>query len=321
MLAAGKHTLSGAYFLHGEEEFIKENAVATIVNGIDSALRELNMDVLDSAEATALIAACETLPLMAEQRLVLCRALPKDADGERIIKYIPNIAPSTLLIFSVKGKADGRSSFVKAMSKLDRAVEFAPLNELEAKRYIQKQAKLLDAPITDDTAAFFVALAGCNAAALFNELNKAADYAGKGNDITKNIVSKVVTRDVDYIVFEVLDHFLAGRAVDGMKVLYGLMAEGEKPIQIAERLREKAKLIIQARELIDKRTDKDEITRRLGVSPKYAWHVCKGAQRLSREQLNGLTAAAKALADVTVMQLTGKARAEDALIYALMLCR
>ena len=120
-------------------------------------------------------------------------------------------------------------------------------------------------------------------------------------------------------MFEVLDHFIAGRVADGMKTLNGLMENGEKAIMIAERLRDKAKLTIQARELLDKRTAKDEITRRLGVSPGYAWRVSDSAKRLTNAQLKGLADAALALAEVTTMQLTGKARAEDALIHALML--
>ena len=97
------------------------------------------------------------------------------------------------------------------------------------------------------------------------------------------------------------------------------MENGEKPLMIAERLRDKAKLTLQARQLLDKRMCKDEITRRLGVSSGYAWRVSDSAKRLSTAQVAALTDAAEALSRVTTMQLTGQAKAEDALIRALML--
>ena len=46
ILAANKGALSGAYLLHGEEDFIKENTLVSIIALIDPALRDLNMDVL-----------------------------------------------------------------------------------------------------------------------------------------------------------------------------------------------------------------------------------------------------------------------------------
>ena len=226
---------------------------------------------------------------------------------------------STVLLFYIKGKADGRSAFVKAMAKLGRSVDFAPLNEIEARRYVQKRAKAIDAPITEQEAAFFVSLAGTDCAALYNELDKAAAYAGAGNEITREVIAKIVTRDLDYVVFEVLDQFIANRATDGLRTLNGLMENGEKPLMIAERLRDKAKLTLQARQLIDKRIGKDEITRRLGVSSGYAWRVSDSAKRLTSAQIAALTDAAEALSRVTTMQLTGQAKAEDALIRALML--
>ena len=57
MIAASKGALSGAYLLHGEEEFLKENAVSSALKLIDPAMRDLNVDILENAQATAVIAA------------------------------------------------------------------------------------------------------------------------------------------------------------------------------------------------------------------------------------------------------------------------
>lgn len=319
IIAANKGTLGGAYLLHGEEEFLKGSAVSAAFGALDPVTQDLNVDILTDANAQAVIAACETMPFMSERRIVLCRALPTDDNATRLIAYIESVPQSTLLLFCIKGKADGRSAFVKAMNKLDRSVDFCPLSEIEARRYIQKRARAIDAPITEQAAAFFVSVAGTDCAALYNELDKAAAYAGVGNEITREIIAKTVTRDVDYIVFEVLDHFLANRPTDGLRTLNGLTENGEKPLMIAERLRDKAKLTLQARKLMDKRLSKEEIAKRLGVSSGYAWRASDSAKRLTHAQLNALESTAEALCAVTTMQLTGQARAEDALIRALML--
>ena len=316
--AAREGGLSGAWLLHGEEEFVKDAALSALTAALDPATRDLNMDVLESAAARGVVNACETLPFLAERRLVVVRALPKEEDAAALAPYLARVPPTTLAAFFLRGKADGRSAFVKAMAKAGRVVEFAPLTEAEAARWVTQQCLRANVTITRENAAFFVSLAGTDCARLNNEFQKAAAYAGDGAEITKEILSKVVTRDLDFVVFEVLDHFLAERAADGLRTLRGVIADGEKPLMIAERLREKAKLTLQARRLLDAKTPKEEITRQLAVSPGYAWRLTDAARRLSKPRLASLARCVEGLCGVTTGQLTGKAKAEDALEQALL---
>ena len=317
--AANKRELAGAYLLYGEEEFLRQNAVNSALNIVDPAMRALNVDILETAQADAVIAAAETLPFMAEKRVVLCKELPAEDEAERLSKYVEKVPDSTLLLFSVKGKVDGRTVFPKAMAKLGRSVNFTSLTPQEAKRYIQKRAKSLDAPITEQTAAFFVSVAGCDCASLTNELDKAASYAGVGNEITREVINKVVTKDIDYIVFTVLDHFIANRPTDGMRTLEALKESGEDSMGISILLRDKAKLVIQARKLNELRLTDKEKMERMGISSGYTWVVCDMAKKLSKAQFGALMNAAEALTEVVTKQLTGAARADDALVQALMM--
>ena len=75
------------------------------------------MPDLTDPEADALIAAAETLPFMAEKRIVIIRECSlltagKKAENEdkaaQIAEYVQHVPPSACLVFFVKGKADGR---------------------------------------------------------------------------------------------------------------------------------------------------------------------------------------------------------------------
>lgn len=55
-------SLKGAYALHGEEEFVKESALKSLTSSLDEATRDLNLQILEKAEADDIISACETLP-------------------------------------------------------------------------------------------------------------------------------------------------------------------------------------------------------------------------------------------------------------------
>ena len=52
-------SLKGAYVLHGEEEFVKESALKSLTSSLDEATRDLNLQVLEKAEADAIKAQLE----------------------------------------------------------------------------------------------------------------------------------------------------------------------------------------------------------------------------------------------------------------------
>lgn len=312
------NALSGAYLLHGTEEYVKESAVASVIASVDEATRALNVDVLQSAAADALMLAADALPFFAERRIIICRALPKEQDAKAITAYLPHMPPTTLLFFVVQGDADARLAFVKALQKEERVVAFSPLSEGEAAKWLTQLARRRGVTILPENARFCVSLAGTDCARLANEFEKLACYAGDGNEITKEMVSKVVIRDLDFIVFSILDYFLAEKPEDGFRALGAVIKDGEKPIDIARVLGDKAKLTLEARKLIDRKQKKEDIIKALPVSPGYAYRIHESARRLKAAQVLRLFACAKAMAEVMPLQLQGCMKASDALERALL---
>lgn len=311
--------LSGAYLLHGDEEYVKESALKSLLSTIDGTVRDMNTDVIASASAAEIIAACETMPFLAPRRVVVVRALPKDADAEALKPYLSRIPPETVLLFFIRGDADGRLAFVKTLAAAGRTVHFAPLAESEAARWIRQQASSCGTVIAQQDAEFFAAYAGTDCANLMQEFRKAADYVGEGNAVTKDVIKKVVTHDLDYIVFAVLDQIMSNHAREGFTALRSLLYDGEAPMEIASRIGEKARLILQARRLIERKIPKDAAIKQLGVSSGYGYRVYEAARLMSPSQKEPLAQCAKALCDVTTLQLTGRARAADALEQALII--
>ncbi len=314
-----ENQLSGAYLLHGVEEFVKDSAVSAVLETVDEATRALNVDTLQTAEAAALTLACDALPFFAERRVVVCRAMPKDSDAKAILAYLPRMPETTLLLFLLRGEADLKLAFPKALAKENRVVAFAQLSEAEAARWVSQRARRRGVTILPETTRFFVTLAGTDCARLAGELEKLACYVGDGNEITKDAIAKVTTRDLDFIVFSVLDYFLAEKPEDGFRALSAVIKDGEKPLDVARVLGDKAKLTLEARRRIDAKQQKDAVIKALPCSPGYAYRVYESARRLKSAQVPRLAAATKALVSVAPMQFTGRMKAADALERALLL--
>ncbi len=306
--------LSGAYLLHGDEEYVKRSALSALYGILDPAAAEINQQEC-APEADAIMVACETLPFFAERRIVVCRELPKGEDGLKIRDYLPNIPDTALLIFYVRGKADGSTALYKALNADGRAVLFDMLTPEEAMRWLQKQCVTLGVTMAPKAARLLIELVGVDLTLLKNEFTKAAGYAGAGAEITCDVISTAVTRNVEYRVFDMVDCFLSGKAGDGMRALDALLLGGESALGIAALLSSRFRLMLSARTLMDQGIDRNAAAKRMGGSDFAAKKAYDSAKRFSKPQL---LYCITAFSNVAYMQISGAMRDREALELALL---
>ena len=128
--------VKGAYLLEGTEENIKASALAALRKKLlPEGLEELNENLMDNPTTDALIAAAETLPFLADQRLVVVREHPAltgraEAD-DRLLDYLQHVPDSCVMVFMQRGKADARKKLYKAVQKHGAVVTFSPLTDVE----------------------------------------------------------------------------------------------------------------------------------------------------------------------------------------------
>lgn len=135
--------LKGVYLLEGVEENIKASALQQLRKVIlPEGMEELNETVLDAPDTAQIVAAAETLPFLADQRLVLVRehsALQRGEADEKLIEYLPKVPETTVLIFWQNGKADSRKKLYKAIDKLGGVVSFQTLTDQELNEWVRQR--------------------------------------------------------------------------------------------------------------------------------------------------------------------------------------
>ena len=308
------NSLSGAYLMHGEEEFIKDSALKALKDTLDEVSRELNLQTLETATADEIISACETLPFFAERRMVICRSVPTDSEGKKLAAYLPSMPESTLLIFFLRGKAKETLALVKAIKAHGTIVEFTECSPQDAIKWVMQQQKRLGITISDAAARHIVNLAGTDISVLNNELTKAAGYVGHGNELTKDAISKCVTRSLEVRIFDMQDYFLAGKAQDGLRAYRTLISDGESPFGIAAFMENRFKAMLTARTYIDKGLNRDRVLAITGSSfpAKKAYEA---ALRYSRQELVDIL---RIFANVGYLQVSGQQTDTAALEMALI---
>ena len=113
-------TVRGVYLFEGVEEHMKDDALAALRKAIlPEGLEELNEAVMDNPATDALIAAAETLPFLADQRLIIVRdhaGITGRGEGDdRLAEYLQHVPDSAIIVFFIRGKADARKKLYNAI--------------------------------------------------------------------------------------------------------------------------------------------------------------------------------------------------------------
>jgi DNA polymerase III subunit delta len=191
--ALKRGTFDGAYYVHGEDDFQKDDAVRQLVDAaVEPAMRDFNMEVLRAQEvdAKSLDAALSALPMMADRRIVVIRdagALKKDA-RKVLDRYLEKPSPDILVIIveTSGGKTD------KELAKNSTPLEFEHLSADRIPRWISHYASTqFDAKISAEAADLLQIAVGTDLHQLVSELDKLASFAN-GREITEDDVGAVV---------------------------------------------------------------------------------------------------------------------------------
>ena len=190
--AVQKKQYDPAYYLHGEEEFRKEDAIRYLIDhAVDPATRDFNLDQRKGAELDG-----ETLgsllampPMMAERRVVVIRdvtGLRKDARAA-LEAYLGRPAADLLLLLTAP--ADAKAD--RTLSQLATPVEFDAMPGSQVPKWITGRVEKLGARITPDATALLQNAVGADLSQLATEIDKLVAYAGD-RPIDEEAVAAVV---------------------------------------------------------------------------------------------------------------------------------
>lgn len=215
-----------AYYLYGEDDFLKEQAVRQLVEAaVDPATRDFNFEVRRGSEldAETLGSLLGTPPMMAERRVLVVRdvgALRKDARAV-LDRYIKSPASDAVVILVTPAgtKAD------RILSSTATALEFEPLTGDRIPKWITYYAETeFGTSITPDAVALLQSAVGTDLLQLAIELDKLASFTS-GGAIDETAVAAVVGVRRGETLGAFLDAVGARDVVTALELLPGVMAQ------------------------------------------------------------------------------------------------
>ena len=226
-----QRSLPSVLFFEGPEEHLKQTALQNLRRALlPEGMEELNESRLNAPETDELIAAAETLPFMADQRLILLRDHPAatgraEAD-DRLLEYLPQ-APSTAVIVFYCVQPVRQKKIKNAVQKLGGLVEFKPLTVAALTSFItdafHQQGRECDARTAD----LLIFIAGADTNRLLNEVAKISAYHPEEPRVSAEDIQALAVPTSESKVFSLVDAILAGQAARAFSLLESLLLSGE----------------------------------------------------------------------------------------------
>lgn len=189
----------GVFFLHGDEEHLKDEAVKALVEAhLDPGSRDFNLDVLRGTEVDpeTLASILHTPPMMAEWRVVVVRdaeGLAGSSTARGIIEeLLERPLPGLALVLVARIPDRSKAKFYKTLKKQATAVEYAPLAEADVPGWLLARAASQGLVLEPAAARAMAAAIGSSLGVLVSEMDKLREYADGRDAITIDDVAAVV---------------------------------------------------------------------------------------------------------------------------------
>jgi DNA polymerase III subunit delta len=268
-LKGGK--LRPVYLLWGPETLLVDRALAEIERqALQGAMVAFNCDRFRARDAGAaeVAAAAQTLPMMAERRLVVVKELEawRVEEQEKLVSYLESPAPSTCLVL-VAEEVDARRKMAKAVQAKGAAVEFKHPYPNQLPALIKEMAGTHGKGLETDAVELLIELKGNNLQMLEQELEKLALYVGDQKTITREHVAESVADTKLSVVFEFTDAVGERDAEKALRVFRRMMETGEAPLAVLGMVARHFRLIWKIQALQQERKAPAEIAREAGLNP------------------------------------------------------
>ncbi|HSH75018.1 MAG TPA: DNA polymerase III subunit delta [Longimicrobiales bacterium] len=192
----------GAFYLHGEDQFRKEEALRALVDAhVDPSTRDFDLDLLRGTDVDpeTLASVMATPPMMGAWRVVVLREVEGLASVKRsrdeLLRVVADPPPDLALVMSCTVPKGSKAAFYRDLSRRSRSVEFRAITEADVPGWLMNRAaELHGAEVEVEAARALGSAVGTDMGVLAMELGKLVEFVGERRRVTLEDVRKVGTR-------------------------------------------------------------------------------------------------------------------------------
>ncbi|MCZ7540981.1 MAG: DNA polymerase III subunit delta [Anaerolineae bacterium] len=312
------------YVLHGPDEFTCRAQVQAMRGQMgDPGTADLNISVFDGKNATAadVLSAARAIPFLGDKRLIIVegmlswltrRGAGKAAKDElaALAEDLADLPPWARVVFVESVTLPDSHPILKLARTVPGGFHKtfdAPRNP--ARWIVEHARSAYGAEIETAAATALAAVTGDDLHAADSELSKLAAYTGGERPISEADVALLTPYVAEANIFEMVDALGRRDGATAVRLLRGLLADGE-PLPIFGMIIRQFRLLIMAREFLNEGGSPRQAGGALGVHPFVGEKVAAQAKAFTQEQLEAIY---RHLLDTDLAIKTGKVDAALAL--------
>ena len=277
------------YVLFGEDDFSLSQMLEQIKQDIGAAdTLSANTTVFDGQQLNfeQLRMACETVPFLAEKRLVIVEGLLKHFEakaksGQRkkagltrqlndykaLTAYFRQIPEFATLVL-IDGKISNTNPLLKELVGTANVKPFPLLRASKLQQWVQQRVKQGGGSISPRAVDLLMRFVGSNLWIMANEIDKLLLFTA-GHCIEEDDVRAVVSYAQEASVFAMVDAILEFKAGVAEQLLQQLLRQGAAPAYLLVMLSRQVQIIVRVKELMRQRKSITGIQDKLGLSSDY----------------------------------------------------
>ncbi|NWG06035.1 MAG: DNA polymerase III subunit delta [Chloroflexi bacterium] len=287
------------FFLFGNDEFAIARKLKDFESDFtDPTSADMNTARLDarSMNENDLNNAVNAMPFLAKKRLVLL-ANPSakynnPSARKKFLEFIENAPDTTRLVMyeTVEPRDADKHWLVKWAEKNSAKIQtkaFMLPKLRDMTGWIINETKNQGGQIEPRAAEMLRDMVGVDTRQAGMEIAKLLAYVNWARQVKVADVEAVCIVTSQQSVFDFVDALSNGNGKQAQRLLHRLL-ESEDPFSLWGMVVRQFRLLIQAREILDGRGDKDDVARTLGVHPFVAEKTAQQAVRFSMESLESI---------------------------------
>jgi len=251
----------------------------------------------------------------------------KSSDGEekeskkddKLIKYLENPNPNTILIFILNGKAAGNKKITKIIKEKYTLIEVPELKVSDIQLKVDKLFKQDGYKCSKDVEYYIINNSLNNYDLAFNEVEKIKLFYGKGCEVKQEDVSNIVSKALEDNNFKFIDVVLARNIKEAFKRYDDLMVQKVEPIMLMSMLAKEIRNMLIVKTIINN-TNRKELMKILGLT--YDFQMDKTISNSYNFSVNELESYILLLAELDYKIKNGKINNKRALeLFILDICK
>lgn len=277
------------YYLYGDDYYLIEESIKSIKDRVISDdSNGLNYEVFYAGNnsVTDIVNAAQTIPFLSNKKCILIkeasRLSPKES--ERFMSYISDPSDFTCLVF-IGEKANLRQKFFLQFQKSGVIVKLNHPHNRELPFWIQRLAKSFDKRISKEATTFLIDIVGNNLLQIHNEIEKVSIFTGEKRKIDVEDVQAIITELKIGSIFDLIDSVVNKNNENALKIMNKMLVSGEDQLMILGMIIRQFRLILRAKDMLQRGLTPSFIGKRLGVKNFFLKGFLEQVKKYSFDEL------------------------------------